>query len=325
MAHPTEGAVDAPVTHTVDSAAAALRGIAGEIAGEEQEEQPVEEEINPDDGDIDPEIEVEGDEGDIEPETVIEAPVSLSSDAKEVFAGAPPEIQEVWRAEELRRNEQVQEATTRAAQREQQARTLAEVAAREELASERIEWLRSNFEPQPPDAMLVQTDPMAYNAQLAQYDATKRVFDTEIGKLDSERAKAEQEHQQEFWKQRDEQLAAMPEFDEGNRQNSIEKLVKIAQDYSIPGERLKNDADASDWKILLDLANFKEKADKYDALVAKSKQRKRDAKGKFRSQKPGAGQPNFGTQNQAVTKAKQRLAETGSRDDAQAAIRAMLG
>lgn len=337
MAHQDTGAVDVPVTHTVDSAAAALRGLAGEIANEEpletpeepeQIEQPIEvaDEIDEPEGD-ELELDVEeGDEGD-EPEIdapIIEAPISLNNDEREAFANAPPEVQEAWAASENRRNEQVQEATTRAAKREAEARTLAEVAAKESLAGERMEWLQENFSPQPPDPRLAQTDPMAYNAQVAQYDAAKRIFDAEVGKLDSERAQAETEYQQEFWKQRDTQLSAMPEFDEGNRKDSIDKVVAIAQEYGIPGERIQNDAEASDLKILLDLAVAREKAAKYDALVKKSKERKRDPKGKFRSQKPGTGQPDYGTRKQVVTQAKQNLAQSGSRADAQAAIKALI-
>lgn len=321
MAHQdTPEAVDVPVTD-VDSAAAALTAsFESEDVEEEQPAEGAEEEFA--EGDLDePETDADEPEGeetdeDDEPETVIEAPASLNAEAKAAFANAPPEVQEVWAATEKQRNTQVQEATTRAADREKNAQALAMHEARAEAANRQKEWLEQ-FKPQPPSAELARTDPNRYNALIAQYDAESRWYSEQETSLTAEINEQETAAQQEFLQQRSAELSKLPEVaDEATRAQFFDKVEAIAGELGIPKEHVFENAEANDIRILSQVSDWKKDSDELAKIRANGKI-KRDSAGKFRSQKPGSAQPKR-SGNKAYTQAKGRLAKTGSVEDAAA-------
>jgi len=124
MAHPTQSeAGDVPVT--TDSAAAALSDMLDAEDGIDNETQG---EGEGGDEDAPLELDAEGEDGgEGEPVTAIAAPVSLNADEKARFAQLPEDAQRFVTELETRRNEQVQQVTTKAsnAQREAEARAAA--------------------------------------------------------------------------------------------------------------------------------------------------------------------------------------------------------
>ncbi len=337
MAHQQDaGAVDVPVTHTVDSAAAALSSVfrsadepeeRGETDGASDDaDQNVNDEFADDDFAEDGE-ESEGEEGeqDGEPEEpAIDAPASLNAEEKAVFAQLPKEAQEAWSASETRRNKQVQEATTKAsqAQREHEARAAAADAEAKRIYAAQLNQFVAAFEPQRPDPQLAAQDPQRYIAAQAQYEAQKAQHDQLVQQISAFDAEATEEERKAFVQQRDRELMAIPEIaNEETRKEYLDGAFAIAAELGYDQAELAEGMTARDIKALAVAREWKAKAEKYDAAM--SRRMKRVRAGKNRTLKPGAAQPE-GSGNRAYTQAKQRLEKTGSVDDAAAAFKAIL-
>lgn len=325
MAHPSESseAVGAPEILEDDGAVAAFADYLSneeedelpEDGGEAAEESDAEE---PEEGDDADEDEQEGDE----PETAIEAPVSLNAEEKAVFAQLPPEAQRAWAASETRRNSQVQEATTKAANAQRNAETRAAEAhskAKAVFANQLAEFA-SHFSPQPPDPDLARTNPGEYIAQKAQYDASKAQHDQLVQQVATIGNEASQEIDQAFIQERDRELLAIPEVaNEETRDAYFQRVFEVADLLGYDRETLLRDGNANDFKSLATAQGWKADADKYKALMAKQMQRVRDAK----TAKPGAAQPKGSGPARALKDATTRLRKTGSDADAIAAFTAL--
>lgn len=326
MAHPNEGseAVDAPEILEDDGAVAALTDYLDAENGDE-DELPEDGETEGDDPEDDPDEGEDADEdeqdGD-EPETAIEAPVSLNAEEKAVFAQLPPEAQRAWAASETRRNSQVQDATTKAANAQRAAQQQAAEAQSQAKAvfAEQLAQFASHFAPQMPDADLARTNPGEYIAQKAHYDAAKAQHDQLVQQVATIGQEASQEIDQTFIQNRDRELLAIPDVaNEETRDGFFQRAFEVAEALGYDRETLLRDGNATDFKALVAAQGWKDKAAKYDALMAKQMQRVRDAK----TAKPGAAQPKGSRTARALNDATTRLRKTGSDADALAAFQAM--
>lgn len=315
MAHPeTPEAVDAPVT-SEDDALAALENYLDEENGEEESDDAGE-------GD-EPEAADEDQDDDAgEPETAIDAPVSLNAEEKAVFAQLPLEAQQAWAASETRRNAQVQEATTKAAHAQRSAEASAAEAHSKAKAvfAEQLAQFASAYAPQAPDPELARHNPAEYIAQKAQYDAHKAQHDQFVQQVVALGDEASQEIDQAFIQQRDRELLAIPEVaNEETREAYFGRAFEAAEALGYDRAVLLRDGNATDFKALVAAQGWKDKAAKYDALMAKQMQRVRNGK----TAKPGAAQPTGSSTARALKDATTRLRRTGSDDDAIAAFSAL--
>lgn len=323
MAHPNEGseAVDVSESLGDDGAVAAF----ADYLENEDEELPEDDEPEGDDpdGETDEGEEADKDEqeGD-EPETAIEAPVSLNADERTVFAQLPPEAQRAWAASEARRNSQVQDATTKAANAQRSAEAHAAEAhskAKAVFATQLAEFA-SHLAPTPPDPMLAREHPGEYIAQKAHYDALKAQHDTLVQQVGALGDEASQEIDQAFIQQRDRELLAIPEVaNEETRTDFFDRAFGVAEALGYDRDILLRDGNATDFKALVAAHGWKDKAAKYDAIMAKQMQRVRNAK----TAKPGAAQPSGSGTARALRDATTRLRKTGSDTDAIAAFEAL--
>jgi hypothetical protein len=326
MAHPNQPgseAVDASESHGDEDAVAAFN----DYLSNEDEELPEDgdeseggepDEDDPEDGD-----DAEKDEQDSdEPSEAINAPVSLNAEEKAVFAQLPPEAQRAWAASENRRNSQVQEATTKAAnaQRNAEARAAEAHSKAKAVFAEQLAQFASHFSPQPPDPALARANPGEYIAQEAQYKAMKAQHDELVQQVAALGQEAEQEIDQAFIQQRDRELLAIPEVANAEtRDGFFTRAFEAAEALGYDRDTLLRDGNATDFKALVFVHGLKEKAAKYDAMMAKQMQRVRDGK----TAKPGAAQPKGSSTARALKDATTRLRKTGSDADAIAAFEAL--
>lgn len=325
MAHPNEGseAVDVSESLGDDGAVAAFADYLSNEDEELPEDGEAEEGDEPESDDLDEGEEVDEDdrEGD-EPETAIDAPVSLNADEKAVFAQLPPEAQRAWSASEARRNSQVQEATTKAAHAQRSAEAHAAEAhskAKAVFATQLAEFA-GHLAPTPPDPMLARENPGEYIAQKAHYDAMKAQHDELVQQVSVLGDEASQEIDQAFIQQRDRELLAIPEVaNEETRGAFFDRAIEVAEALGYDRGILLRDGNATDFKALAAAHGWKDKAAKYDAVMAKQMQRVRNAK----TAKPGAAQPSGSGTARALKDATSRLRKTGSDADAIAAFSAL--
>ncbi|MGV0964203.1 MAG: hypothetical protein ACOYBT_09965 [Polynucleobacter sp.] len=327
MAHPeTPEAVDAPVDD-MDSAAAAIGKLmsSGEEPKDESsnESQP-EGEGEPHDGDLELEGEEQEDEGKEPASPAIDAPVSLTAEEKAKFAQLSPEAQRYVAELEGRRANQVQTATTKAAEAQRSAETSAARADAQAKAvyAQQLKAFADNLAPQRPDPMLAQTDPATFIALNAQYDAAKAQHEDFVQQVQALGQSADQQLTETEIAERDRALLAIPEVQNEDTRNAFfERGIGVAKTLGLDMAGL-NSATAGEWKALHQVSGWKDKADKYDAAMARQMQRVREGR-KANTAKPNAAQPSSG-EKQGVRDARQRLAKSGDVRDA-AALFARLG
>lgn len=315
----TAEAVGVPVTD-VDSAAAALNSrftaeaeATNESEVESQEAQEGETELEIEDQD-----DVES-EQDADP--AIAPPASLTAEEKARYAQLPPEAQQLLSEVETRRNAQVQTATTKAAEAQRNAESAAATAeanAKKVYAAQLMEFAKG-IAPQAPDPVLATTDPAQYIALKAQYDHAAAQFGEFVQQVQGLSQEADTQLDQAFVAQRDRELSSIPEVqNEATRTQFFEKAIEAAKSLELDLGML-NGATANEWKALNRIQAAFEKEAKYDAAMSKQMQRVRDAKtGKV--MKPTAAQPMGSGKQRAFAEATTRLKQSGSVDDAAAAL-----
>lgn len=324
MAHPETEALDVRPLDTADDAATRLDAFFAQEDGDEPEPDEDSAEEEAPEGD-EPEEDEQDDEDD-EPETVIDAPVSLNAEEKAVFAQLPKEAQQAWSASETRRNAQVQEATTKAANAERQANEARATAAQEASAQAKsvyaiqlAQWAEK-YKPQEPSYELARVNPAEYIAQRAQYDFLQAQYDNDMQQAESLWAEAEKETASLEDGQRVRDLLSVPELaSDDTRGEFLARAYEAAELLGYPTSLVDEQASGMDVKALATAHGWKAKADKYDALISKQMTRVRD----FKTAKPNAAQPLGSGKARAQVKTQQRLRDTGDIRDAAAAIAAL--
>lgn len=305
------------------------------ILGEEQDGDPaeeIEEEDSAEDGD-EPEAEEEEADEDEEQEEVsaIPAPVSFNAEEKAIFATMTPEQQQAIAAIETRRNADVQKATTAAAEAKRNARSEAEAQLAQiqrQYASE-LEQYAKAFEVQEPDYSLIATNPQAFAQQMAyfkQAEAEKAALSQQSEAAMRQAQQIEQQQQQQWEAEQQAILAReIPEWNDPVKRNElVNQLVSIGRDLGFEDDALSN-VDATELLALRKIATDRDKAEKYDKLMAGKMEAVRAAKGKPApmTNKPGTAQPRGSGQKRALNDATDALKRTGSDADALRAFEAM--
>lgn len=326
MAHPeTPEAVVAPASYDEDSAAAAIDNLLNADA-QQDDPAPEQSEEEGDPADLDLKGEEEGDDAD-EPETpAIAPPVSLNADEKAKFSQLPPEAQQLILDVEARRNADVTKVTTRAAEAQRAAEAAAANADVQAKAvyAQQLQAFAQAFEPVPPSAELAYSHPEHYLAEKARYEAEKAQHDSLMQRVFAIGAEANEQGQALDQQARAQALMQIPEFSNPEtRDASIERALLTADALGISQDIVAQRGDASDFRALLQAANWKEKADKYDQAMARQMQKVRA--GKARTLRPNAAPAEGSGKARAYSEATQRLRGSGSIDDAAAAIAAIQG
>jgi hypothetical protein len=310
MAHPATEA--APVPTSMAEKAAALEDFLFNEGDEPEEEE--QDETEADEFDLDEEAdenaEEEADEADEQEAPAIDPPVSLNAEEKAVFAQLPPEAQQAWAASETRRNGQVQEATTRAAnaQREAEARAAAADADAKRQYAVQLDQFVAAFEPIAPDPALARQNPQAYIAQEAEYRAMKAQHDDLVQRVKVVQQEADTEAYQAFVQQRDRDLMSIPEIaNPETRAEFLDRVMGVATELGYDPGELAQGMQLRDIQALSKVAELKAKADKYDQAMAKRMQKVRSAKNK--NLRPNAA-PHAQARGEGSDKAWQRVKQT---------------
>lgn len=322
MAHPEgqEAAVSPAQMSVADKAAHFEEFI--DLGDEEAEIEDTEasedefdgEELPEDDLELDEEQEDEADE----PETAIEAPVSLNASEKEAFAAATPEVQQAWAEAEKRRNTQVQEATTKASQAQREAESRAAAADAEAKAryAQQLEAIGQQLLPVAPDRRQYRDDASylvaarEYDQQVAQHNS----FMQQVAGLAQE---ADAQMDEQFIQQRDRELMQIPEVaNPETRGGYLDRAFGMAEQLGYDKAQLAKTITAQEVKALNEIAEWKDKASKYDNAMQRKMQKVRSAKGK--SLRPNAapqGKPRAARADQAwkrVTSTKDRTEQANA-------------
>ena len=257
---------------------------------DEQDTNPETDELSDEDMDEGEEADETEDEPD---EPAIEAPASLNADEKKAFAAASPEAQQAWAAAETRRNAQVQEATTKAAERERAAETKAEQAeaqADQRRAAQLYQFI-SAFEPQMPDPQLARHDPASYIAAKAQYDAEHAQYVNYVQQIDALQLDAQNRTAQIDAQARVSDLMTVGKLaDPAQRDDYLKSSLGLVEELGLDPKAFEEVASSADFKALEKVSDWKAKAAKYDQAMASKMQRVRQ--GKQRSNRPNAAPQN---------------------------------
>lgn len=312
----------------LDSAAAAISGLNLDEFSDTEQEDPKEDEdstdANEDDLDLDADEDEQEDGDDEQPHAAaIDAPASLNAEEKAKFASLTPEAQRYVADLESRRATQVQTATTKAADAQRAADQRAAQADAQAQAryAQQLKAIGESLAPQMPDPALASYDPATYIAQKAQYDAAKAQHDEFMQQAESLGTDAGQAMSQAEIQQRDSELMAIPEVaNEATREEWFKKALGAADVLGLDRSQMDH-ATAAELKALRQVADWREKSEKYDAATARQMQRVRDGK-KARTTKPNAAQPSS-AEGRGYRESRERLQKSGDVKDAAAAIARM--
>lgn len=320
MAHPQPAeAASAPTTG--DPAAEFENFLFGDDEeGDEAQAEPQETD-EPEDAAEEDDLDLDGEDGetDDEPQAAIEPPVSLNAEEKALFAQLPAEAQQAWSASENRRNQQVQEATTKAATAQREAEARAATADRQAKAVyvEQLTAVMEAVKPPAPDYSLAETDPAAYIARKAEYDAGIAQYEALMQQVQQMGQEVAEEANAEFLQQRERDLMAIPEIaNEETRKDYIDRAFATAEMFGYSRQDVLSKASAQELKAFAEAAAWKQKADKYDAAMSRKMQRVRA--GKSRTNRPQSG-PHAEARTVKADRAWQTVKNTrdkGSKADA---------
>lgn len=221
-------------------------------------------------------------------------PVSWDSDAKALFEQLPPELQEKVAAREAQRERAVQSATSAAAEarRHAAAEANAMFADQQRLYAQHLEQVAAQMAPQRPDPALLAHDPQAFYHLQAQYEG--QVAQRQAMAQAAAYAQAEAHQRDALTEQHElaqDHAALSHELgedwtDASRRRALLTDLEEVGASlgYSMA---LMGQADATDILALKAAAEWKAKADRYDALQSNRSNAVRAARGAPRVAKPG--------------------------------------
>lgn len=316
-AHQGTEAASAPVS-MAEKAAAFEDALFADGDPFEEEDEETNGEDEGDEYDADEEAEGEDDESEEPEEPAIPPPVSLTAEEKALFAQLPVAQQQAWAASETRRNQQVQEVTTRAseAQRVAEAKAAQANARAEAIFAEQLKAVVGAFAP-------VEPDPAQYGS-IEQYRHAKAVYDHQLAQHNAFAqqvatvGKETPEQKAARIQARDQQLLTIPEVaDPATRDAYIQSAFSVAEELGYDRADLMENMDAGDLKALAQAAKWKADSEELARIRAKSQERVRDkSTGKFKAMKPGSaphGDPRRGNAAKAFDRLK---AVNGSKDKA---------
>lgn len=320
MTQPNEAVGGATDNDTVIAAEPTIEDRFAAFAEPEKEEEA--EEAQPVETSTEGEPELEAIEVEADDIAPIQPPVSWPDEDKAAFADLPRALQERVTAREAEREKFVQSKSREAAQ----ARLVAEREASERVQSvqqAQIAQLVSLLPevPQEPSAHLLASDPVAYADQM-DYVRQMRAYRAE---LENNIYGIAQAQQQETEKQQQASMQAsiellqseFPEFLEADKAPELQKAIRstgLALGYS--EDQLKA-VDGQDILAIRTAMQWKEKAERFDALMAKQMEKVRQAKKLPAVTRPGAAPAKGAIANQRYTADRQAMRQ----GDTDAALR----
>lgn len=227
-------------------------------------------------------------------EPAIAPPVSWDNDAKDLFAQLPPDLQAKVNEREAQRERALQSATTAAAEAKREAfvEANASFADQQRFYAAHLEQIAARFAPQRPDPALLAQDPQAFYELQALYEH-------EIGQhqaLTQQSAQAQAEAQQRDAIARHHELiqdhATLGTHlgedwtDAARRRDLLTGLEQVGAELGY-STALMREASATDILALKAVADWKAKAQKYDALQAGKPGAIRAARNAPRMARPG--------------------------------------
>lgn len=250
----------------------------------------------------------------------IAPPVSWTGENKEKFADLPRDVQEYIAQRETDREKFVQTKAQEAARTRSAVETEALQAIQQinGTYAEQLKMLVPQI-PQRPSHQLQAEDPYAYAEQMDYYEqavAQHNWVQQQLATVGQRQAQAQQQlvalQNQETQRLLE---AEFPEYlDPEQRPQIQQKLAAVAIELGYSEDQLAN-VDGKDILAMRAVANLKDKADKYDALMKQKMEKVRQAKDLPRVSRPGAGQPAGAVANQRYQADRQAM-RSGDRDAA---------
>jgi hypothetical protein len=255
------------------------------------------------------------DEAEIPP---IEAPASWTAEEQGEFSQLPRALQRTLTRREAEREKAVQakarEASQARCQAEGEARAV--IQRMQDIYAARIQALLPAI-PDRPSYQLQADDPRAFGEKMDAHEsavAQHQWAQQQLQALQQDRAAAEQAARaQDVQREVAVLRETLPEwFDEAEGPRLHERAGSIASELGYSAEQL-HDATANEISALVKAGEWKAKADKLDALMAKKMETVRAAKGMPRVSKPGVPQAKAAIANQRYT-ADRHAMKNGDRD-----------
>lgn len=251
----------------------------------------------------------------------IEPPHSWSKEDKAFFQSLPPEAQRVIAEQEGQRDAFLsQRAEALANERKAIEAQKAEVEQARREYMERLSALQINL-PEPPDASLIDSDPVEYMRQRDAYERAQmqaKKIAEEREKLAREEAERQQAAYQEFVKQQADELADLiPEYrDEKTRPQFQKDIAQYALANGYTREQLA-------WATARDVQTLN-KARLYDAMMAAKKEVPEKLKNVPKVTKPGQRADKGEIAQKQREERMAKLRKTGSLDDAAQVFKSLL-
>jgi hypothetical protein len=260
----------------------------------------------------------EADDDDEPDASPIQPPASWTAEEQEEFSRLPRALQQTLTRREAQREKVVQARAREVSQARSQAEGEAR-AATQQLQDTYAAQLQALLPaiPERPSYQLQADDPRAFGAQMDAYEgavAQHQWAQQQLQALQQDRATAEQAARaQDVQREAAALRETLPEwFDEAEGPKLHKRAESIASVLGYSAEQL-NDATANEIAALVTAAEWKAKADKLDALMAKKMETVRAAKGMPRVSKPGVPQGKGAIANQRYTADRQSM-KKGDRD-----------
>jgi hypothetical protein len=250
----------------------------------DEEEQPAEAEGDePTDEGADDEPTLEEEADDLPP---IEPPVSLDAETKEKFKGWPRDAQEAF----TKRVGELEKGFHSKAQEAAQAKQTAFQEAQQQLAAydaqvaQHLQQYAQSITPQKPNPALMGYNPQAYAEQLDAYESAQaqqqQLQHQAMQYAQQAQVRAAQLEQANHAEQHRVIVENFPEYADPTTGPELQrKLTAVAKEMGFPDELIAS-ARAVDILAMRTAADWKAKADKYDALQKDRMAKVRAAKGK---------------------------------------------
>lgn len=304
------------------------RAEAEEEGADEQEQRPIDENVEGEQNadDAEEESEASDDEQDGEAPEPIDPPVSWDAEAKERFAKLPPEDQRYIADRESQRDKQVNAKAMEAAQHRRVAETVtAQYTQLHRQYAEQLGTYAQALEVPEPDWSLITTDPQAFAQQMAaskQAEAQRNYLAQQAAQATRQAEQIDQHVAQQQQAEDDAALAeAIPEWsDPAKRTEVLSGVVETARALGWPDDLIRQ-ARPVDILGVKKAMEWKTDAEKWRNLQKAKMEPVRAAKTLPKVSKPGAAQPKGSARAQGLQDSMTRLRTTGDVKDAAAAFR----
>ncbi|MEY2633976.1 MAG: hypothetical protein RIR00_2630 [Pseudomonadota bacterium] len=251
-------------------------------------------------------------------EPAVAPPTSWSDEDKAIFGQLPPDAQKVIARRESERDKFLQTKSQEVRQVAQQAQQLAvtELGKLNATYAQQLAALVPHV-PEEPSAHLLATDPQAYAYMLEAHKQASAQRNAIVGQLQGiaqQQAMLDQQMTAQQQQAVREHLAeTFPEFLDPTQGPDLQKtLGATAQALGYSQEQIAA-ADARDILAMKQAHEWRTKADKYDAMMAKQMEGVRAAKTLPSVSRPGAAQPRGAAANQRYTEDRKAM-RSGDKD-----------